>query len=1153
MRTNFTLLSGLILLLALCPFKGKAQQKTCLKTAPYSIDAKSILTNIYPGQAAVFVDFNGDGRTDLVQETGGGGGYITIYLQSPAGHFIPTDSVPFTATNNYIRVLDLDRNGTLDVVSLTDYGVITARTNGSGHFIGTDTIQTLNPVSSFIAGDYDNDGIVDVLLSSNNNTALIYKGNGSNQYLLHDTIFNCTFSEGFVLDLNNDGNNDIIALSPAYKSIFIYSRDATDSVGMMATIPDTGNVHLAVQDMNRDGLTDLLISGNGLTILRNNNNFNFTLQYQTLLLTPENFPYQTEVFTGDLDRDGYPDICLRALHAALVIHNPNGILDTTHLNLFSINDDVCGEADVNNDGFPDMMCEAGSGLYTGMFAMMNDGKGVFQGENLLYGVGVSGVWPVQLQIRDIYHTGKNNLLAWEPDGVFIYDYIGNRTWSGIGGLTFPLSLQAGKMTDYVLDHINNDSIYDFLLPPDQSGNMAAVYGFRPIPPPGIGYGYDSMVTITSIPYSMLMAPADMNHDGKRDIVASAYPGSTNPAYIAIALNDGQGHFLPPVYPFPTGFNNNYNPATHLSVNDFNHDTYPDIFFDCTLGLAYMVGQSGLNFTTPATLPGTTGVSDFVLQDFNHDTYTDLAILRDLDTVMVFLGNATGFTFQTKFVASGGSIAAGDYDQDGKIDLIVSSRSNKNLLVFNGQGNGLFTAGYTIPCPIAGSSMVIGYLDEDKYMDIAAMVPDTLMCYYADTLQLRLFSDNTLCAPKNISVETDSSSSLDWFRSSQNLSQHNVNPVSVTQSGWYHASATTSYGCVLQSDSIHVHISACDSVWPGDANMDGICSNLDLLYLGMNYGSSGTSRTLQGNAWSPHEAANWGMRRDSLDLKFSDCDGNGVINASDTLAIVQNFNSPPHSLAQPFSASNDKFQFSGLYLTTPQSSYAPGQLIDVSLWCGSSSNPETSVYGLAWELGFDASHIQPGSAWMSYPSSWMGVPGSTALTLAKVMEPAHVAHGAIVRTTHTNASGFGKIGDLHFKASSSISVPTYLDMQIEGLQVIDSAGKIKSMEVHPLSILIDPSLIAGISPTGGSGKVSMSAFPNPFSEFTRIRFTLNNRCEMKAEVFDVSGRKVATLISGIQSAGDYELTYDATGREAGIYFVKITMGDQACWEKIVQVK
>jgi hypothetical protein len=82
---------------------------------------------------------------------------------------------------------------------------------------------------------------------------------------------------------------------------------------------------------------------------------------------------------------------------------------------------------------------------------------------------------------------------------------------------------------------------------------------------------------------------------------------------------------------------------------------------------------------------------------------------------------------------------------------------------------------------------------------------------------------------------------------------------------------------------------CDSVWPGDANADGVADNFDVLALAVNFGDTGSARPVPSNAWAAQVGRNW---NDSLvngvNSKHSDCDGSGTINADDTLAVALNY-------------------------------------------------------------------------------------------------------------------------------------------------------------------------------------------------------------------------------------------------------------------------
>jgi hypothetical protein len=67
------------------------------------------------------------------------------------------------------------------------------------------------------------------------------------------------------------------------------------------------------------------------------------------------------------------------------------------------------------------------------------------------------------------------------------------------------------------------------------------------------------------------------------------------------------------------------------------------------------------------------------------------------------------------------------------------------------------------------------------------------------------------------------------------------------------------------------------------------------------------------------------------------------------------------------------------------------------------------------------------------------------------------------------------------------------------------------------------------------------YPNPFNPSTRIRYAVPSESNVKIEIFDLLGRKIAELINEKQSAGIYSINFDASGFSSGIYLYKMTAG------------
>ncbi len=65
------------------------------------------------------------------------------------------------------------------------------------------------------------------------------------------------------------------------------------------------------------------------------------------------------------------------------------------------------------------------------------------------------------------------------------------------------------------------------------------------------------------------------------------------------------------------------------------------------------------------------------------------------------------------------------------------------------------------------------------------------------------------------------------------------------------------------------------------------------------------------------------------------------------------------------------------------------------------------------------------------------------------------------------------------------------------------------------------------------------YPNPFAPSTTIRYALPRASDVRLEVFDALGRRVATLADAEQAAGTHEVTWDARGLASGIYVARLT--------------
>jgi glycosidase len=81
----------------------------------------------------------------------------------------------------------------------------------------------------------------------------------------------------------------------------------------------------------------------------------------------------------------------------------------------------------------------------------------------------------------------------------------------------------------------------------------------------------------------------------------------------------------------------------------------------------------------------------------------------------------------------------------------------------------------------------------------------------------------------------------------------------------------------------------------------------------------------------------------------------------------------------------------------------------------------------------------------------------------------------------------------------------------------------------------------------------SVYPNPFSGMATLRFALPAPGNVKIEVFDILGRRVAVPVAGRLPAGNHELLWDATNEPSGAYLVRLESGDVILTRTIVHLR
>ncbi len=231
-----------------------------------------------------------------------------------------------------------------------------------------------------------------------------------------------------------------------------------------------------------------------------------------------------------------------------------------------------------------------------------------------------------------------------------------------------------------------------------------------------------------LPFSV--AVGDFNSDGKLDLAVVNDVSHT----VTILLGNGDGTFAPPPAPAtPPG--TGLNPAA-IAVGDFNGDGKLDLAVatqcgndpSCLSGaVSILLGNGDGTFAappSPATPPGTGKIPlSIAVGDFNGDGKLDLAVVNSGDrNVSILLGNGDGtFTAAAASPATGDlpeSVAVGDFNGDGKLDLAVANSFSATVTILLGNGDGTFTAATSPAVGVQPESVAVGDFNGDGYPDLA---------------------------------------------------------------------------------------------------------------------------------------------------------------------------------------------------------------------------------------------------------------------------------------------------------------------------------------------------------------------------------------------------------------------------------------------------
>jgi photosystem II stability/assembly factor-like uncharacterized protein len=372
-------------------------------------------------------------------------------------------------------------------------------------------------------------------------------------------------------------------------------------------------------------------------------------------------------------------------------------------------------------------------------------------------------------------------------------------------------------------------------------------------------------------------------------------------------------------------------------------------------------------------------------------------------------------------------------------------------------------------------------------------------------------------------------------------------------------ATRSNGTTLYLTSLPdptITLTPTVSVWPGDANNDGLVSASDILPLGLYYGKTGGARADKSGMWAATAAVPW-----TSDAKatFADGDGNGVINASDVISIGINYGKthaaasailPKQDVGKKQAGGNERMLQVRIYdlnnQLIPLSAIKNGSEYYLAIEVNDAHGIVGASFDLTWKRpAQNSSSITIVDGWETNGMKLADVWGSTSIQIAKSDE----TEGLIsIGASRTDAAAIeGKDVEL-VRVRMKIVDNGNIAFSFKNIHANDEAG-------HDIDISGSASAAGSLETTSGvPTEFQVANYPNPFNPVTRIQVSIPSESMVSLAIYNSLGQEVSRILEHEKlQSGVYEYNWNASNQPSGVYLCRLQTNHAVAIKKLMLLK
>jgi hypothetical protein len=742
--------------------------------------ASAVVTGISNNPRALTLgDFDSDGFVDVAGSYLGSSTF-SIFLNSGSGSFPTRADYGTSSPSLGIGSADFDADGDLDVVLPINASntLSVFVNNGSGIFSFSSNLPFTSPAHVDVA-DVDLDGDMDIAASSSSTTNVgIFINNGDGSFASADIYAGSgtTYLPIVLKDLDGDRYPEIISGNFGANVVSIFPNDGDGTYSSSNDVSSNKPEGLDVNDFDGDGDMDLAVVDNSNAFVRmylNDGSASFTLNNSYAIGSNP-----SELSSGDFNGDGAMDISVSSTNSAVL-----SILFNTPTPLAVVSVSPTKNAiDVTKSSTIqlvfDQTINAGTVNQTNL-PIWGDYSGLIPGSYSVVGSTVTFTPTVDFHVNEkVQVTVSPSVLSTLgrliPNG-YTTEFVVETTF-GTGDFSTIVDYTTGTNSAVAatVADLDNDGDLDFVVSTAVfAGSNIAVYFNNG------NASFTHNANYTHSGYSYGISDGDFNNDGFVDLVISNGFQDT----ITVRLNDGSGGFatsndylLVGADPYPMG----------AAVGDYNGDGHLDIATAQNDGfkMSVLINKADGSGTFNAAVDyaiGSKGM-DIAAGDFDNDADLDVVVMGANNAITVLMNNGDG-TFaagvQYTIVSGGtGSIASADINADGFLDLLISTPGSSKVQVFLNSGTGTFPVKTEYDVDGLNLGIGLGDFDADGDLDAAVSVQGASELSILTNLGAGVFGSKVdyagFVSPRRLSTgDFDNNGSLDLVVSDLSASKASV--------------------------------------------------------------------------------------------------------------------------------------------------------------------------------------------------------------------------------------------------------------------------------------------------------------------------------------------------------------------------------------------